>query len=158
MGQRGARFSEELGARVRERKETHSDGKDGGHPEQVVDIVTHSEDLGDDGALGPLDSKHLCQLPQVDRRGLPNRKDWVPKPSHAEVGELVVKELDAELLGEERDVLDDGLSHAPLLVFGELDDGGKEGLGEELDADDCFKSGGSVILGSEGKRVVPHQR
>ena len=105
----------------RERKETHSDCKDRGHAEEVVGVVAHGEDLGDDGDLGPVDAKNLGELAEVDRRGLTDGEDWVAEPVHAEVPELVVKELDAELLREEGDVLDNGLAHAPLLVLGEFD-------------------------------------
>lgn len=110
----------------RQRRRTHGDGKDGGHAEEVVGVVTHGEDLGDDGDLGPVDAKDLGELAQVDRRGLADAEDGVAEPVHAEVTELVVEELDAELLGEEGDVLDDRLAHAPLLVLGELDDRGQE--------------------------------
>lgn len=114
---------------------------------EVVDVLAHLHDLGDDGLLGPLDAKHLGQLAQVDGRRLADRKDGVAEPAHAEVGELVVKEGDAELLGEQRDVLDDGLPDAPLLVLGELDDGGQERLGQEFDPDhvvDDFELGDDV--------------
>lgn len=98
--------------------------------------MAHLHDLGDDRILRPVDAKHLGELAQVDRRSLADGKDGVAEPPHAEVGKLLVEEGDAELLGEERDVLDDGLPNAPLLVFGELDDGGQKSLREELDADD----------------------
>ena len=50
-------------------------------------------------------------------------KVFLPYPAHAEGVELLVEELDAQLAGEERHVLDDGQADAPFVVFGQLDDG-----------------------------------
>lgn len=107
----------------REGAGTHGNGKDGRHPLEVHGILPVPEDLGHDNLLRPLDPKRLCQLPQVDRRGFSDREDGVGEPCHAEVAQLVVEELHAELLGEEGDVFDDCLTDSPLLVLGELNDG-----------------------------------
>ena len=40
--------------------------------------------------------------------------------------QLFVEKIDAELRGQQRNVLDDGQAHTPLAVLGELDDGGQE--------------------------------
>jgi hypothetical protein len=112
----------------KEKVETHGDSEDSRHAVKVVNVLAHLNNLRDDSLLRPLNPKHLRQLPQVDRRGLTNREDGVAKPAHAEVGELVVEELHAELLCQQGDVLDDGLSDAPLLVFREFDDRGEESL------------------------------
>ena len=95
----------------------------------------HGKNLGDDGPARPLDAEDLGQLLEVDGRSLSDGEDIVSEPAHAEVSELVVKELDAELGREQRDVLDDRLSHSPLLVLGKVDDRREERLGEEIDAD-----------------------
>jgi len=80
--------------------------------------VTHLHHFGDNSLLRPFDSKHFCQLPQVDRCGFSDREHRVSQPSHTEVRELIVEELNAELFREERNVFDDRLSDSPLFVFG----------------------------------------
>lgn len=97
-------------------------------------MVTHLHDPRDDGLAGPLDAKHLSQLLQVVRGRLSDREDGVAKPTHAQGAELLVKELHTQLASQQGDVLDDGEAHTPLLVLGQLDDGGQEGLREEVDA------------------------
>jgi len=101
---------------------THGDSEDSSHSEQVVDVVTHFHHFGNNGLLRPFDSKHFCQFPQVDRRSFPNREHWVSQPTHAEVRELIVEELYAELFRQERDIFDDRLSDSPLFVFSQFDD------------------------------------
>jgi hypothetical protein len=117
--------------------ETNGDSKDGRHAVQVIRVSSHSEHLRNDRLARPLDAKDVGQLLEVDGRRLTDGEDVVAEPGHAKLAELVVKELDAELGCEEGDILDDGLADTPLLVFGEVDDGGEEGLREEVDADDC---------------------
>jgi len=132
---------------------TNGDSEDGSHPVEVVGVGSHRENLRDDRPAGPLDSEDLSQLLEVDGSGLPDGEDVVSEPGHAEVSELVVEELDSELGREERDVLDDGLSNSPLLVLGEVDDGGEEGLGEEVDADDCKKDEETLARRSKKRRA-----
>lgn len=115
---------------------TYRDGQDGRHAIEVVGVRAHREDLRNDGSARPLYAEDLRQLLEVDRRALSDAEDVVTEPAHAEVAELVVEELNAELGGEQRNVLDDGLSDSPLLVLSEIDDGRKQGLREEVDADD----------------------
>jgi hypothetical protein len=62
--------------------------------------VAHLDDLRDDRLLSPSDAEDLRKLAKVDRRRLTDREDRVSEPPHAEVGKLVVKELDTKLLGE----------------------------------------------------------
>lgn len=117
-------------------EDTNDDGKEGGHPVEVVVVGVEVEDLGDDGSTSPLRTKELDDALDGGGGSLTDGEDGVSEPAHAEVAELVIKELASELLGKKRDVLDDGETHAPLAIEGELDDGRQEGLGEELDADE----------------------
>lgn len=101
-------------------------------------MLTHGHDLGNDCLVGPLNAKDLGELLQVLGRCLTNGENGVTQPAHAQAAELLVEEFDAELRGKEGNVFDDGQTDAPLLVFGELDDGGKKGLRQKLDANDCL--------------------
>jgi hypothetical protein len=49
---------------------------------------------------------------------------------------LFIEEIDSQLAGKEGDVFNDGKSDSPLLIFGQLNDSGKKGLRQELDAND----------------------
>lgn len=118
------------------RAETNGDSEDGGHPVKVVRVGSHGENLRDDRPASPLDAEDLGQFLEVNGGGLPDREDVVSEPRHAEVAELVVEELDAELRREQGDVLDDGLSDSPLLVLGEVDDCGQQRLREEVNTND----------------------
>lgn len=91
--------------------------------------------MRNDSPSGPLDAEDLGQLLEVDGCALTNAENVVSEPTHAKVAELVVEELDAELRREERNVLNDGLSHAPLLVFGKVNDGRQKRLREQVNAD-----------------------
>lgn len=102
---------------------TYRDGKAGSHSVQVVGVVAHSHNLGDDGLACPLHAKYFSQFLQVVRSSLTDGKDCVAKPSHAQVAELFVKEFDAELAGQQRNVFDDGKTHSPLLIFCQVDNG-----------------------------------
>ena len=97
-------------------------------------MLTHGHDLGYDRLVRPLNAEDLCELLQVLSRSFTNGEDGVTQPAHAQAAELLVKKLNAELRGKERNVFDDGQANAPLLVFGKLDNGGEEGLRQELDA------------------------
>lgn len=90
-------------------------------------MLAHLDDLGQNGSLGPIDTENVGQLFQVDRGRLSDAKDGVSQPGHAEAPELFVEKLHAELRCEEGNVLDDGLTNTPLLVLGELHDGGQQG-------------------------------
>lgn len=114
-------------------KETHGDGKDSGHPVQVVLMVAHLQNLWYNGSLCPLDAEDIRQLFQINRSRFSDRKHGIAQPRHAERPELVIKEFDTELLSEKRDVLDDSLTDPPLLVLGKSHDGGEERLRETID-------------------------
>ena len=59
----------------------------------------------------------------------------IDEPCHTESVELLVKELDPQLAGQERHVFDDGQSDAPFVVFSQLHDGRKERLRQFPDPD-----------------------
>lgn len=94
----------------------------------------HGCHLGYDSAACPLDTKDLCELLEILRAGLTNAEDRVAQPRHAQTAEFLVEELDAELRSQKRDVLNDGQSNAPLLIFCKLHDGRKKRLRQKLDA------------------------
>ena len=83
-------------------------------------MLTHGNDLGNNRVSSPINSKDLGELLEVVSRRFSYREDGVAQPAHAEVIELVIEELNAKLTGQERNVLDDGQTDAPLLVFREL--------------------------------------
>lgn len=99
---------------------TYRDSETGSHAVQVVGVTSHSDDLGHNGLVGPLHSKYICQFLQVLCAGLTDAENSIAEPRHAEAGELLIEELDAELRSKERKVLNDGQSHTPLLVLGKL--------------------------------------
>jgi hypothetical protein len=120
--------------------ETYGNGKDGGHSEEIVWVLAHGQDLGDDGRPRPIHTKDVSQALEVDGSGLADAKDGVAQPRHTERAELIVKELHAELSGEQGNVLDDGLSDPPLLVLGEFHNGGEKRLRQTIDTDDYISS------------------
>lgn len=85
------------------------------------------------------------------RGRLTDRENGVAEPAHAQTAELLVEELDAELAGKQRNVLDDGQPDAPLLVLGELDNGREQRLGKEVDANDCSTV---ALVGTPGRRMT----
>jgi hypothetical protein len=85
---------------------TYRNGEARSHSVEVVRVLTHGHDFGNNCIIGPLHSKDLCELLQILSRGLANRKDGITKPAHAKTAELLVKELHAELRGKERYVFD----------------------------------------------------
>lgn len=104
-------------------KKTYRNGKAGGHSVQVVGVAAHSHYLGNDLLTCPLYAKHLRQLLQVVCSSLANGEDSVSQPAHAQAAELFVEKFDAKLAGKQWDILDNGETHSPLLIFGQLDDG-----------------------------------
>lgn len=103
-------------------------------------MLAHGHNLGDNGIVGPLDTENFGQFLQVLRRSFSDRKNSVTEPAHAQAAELLVKELDAKLRREKGNVFDNGQTHTPLLVFGELDNGGEKGLRKKFDADNYLVS------------------
>lgn len=102
-------------------------------------MLAHCHDLGDDRFVGPFNTEDFSELLQVLCRGFTDRKHSVTQPAHAQAAELLIKELDAELRGEEGDIFDNGEANTPLLVFSELNDSGEKGLREKLNANDCLR-------------------
>lgn len=98
-------------------------------------MFAHGHDFGDNGLLGPLDTKHVRQLLEVYRCRLTDAENRVAEPCHAQGSQLVVKELHAELSRNQGDILDDGLSDSPLLILGQLHDGRQDGLRQAVDTD-----------------------
>lgn len=74
------------------------------------------------------------QRPERVDGGLADRVNLVLQPLDAVPAELLLKGRGAQLLCQSRHVLDDGHAHAPVLVLGQVLDGGQEGLREQLDA------------------------
>ena len=107
---------------------THRDGEAGGHSVEVVGVGAHCHDLWQYRLAGPFDTKDLCELLEIVRRSLSDGEDRVAEPAHAKTTELLVEELDAKLAGQQGDVLNDGQSDAPLLVFGKLYDSRQQRL------------------------------
>jgi hypothetical protein len=99
-------------------------------------MLTHGHDLGDNCLVGPLNTENLRELLQVLGRSLTDGENGVTEPAHAQAAELLVEELDAELRGKKGNVFDNSETDTPLLVLGELDNGGEKGLRKELNADD----------------------
>ena len=88
-------------------------------------MSTHCHDLGDDGFVGPLNTKDFSQLLKVMCRSFTDRENCITQPAHAKCCQLLIKELHTKLASKERDIFDDGQSNSPLLVFCKLDDRGK---------------------------------
>jgi hypothetical protein len=91
-------------------------------------VAAHSDNLRDDSLVGPLHTKDICELLQVLSASLTDAEDGITEPTHAEVGKLLIEEFDAELRGQEREMLDDCQSDAPLLVLCELNNSREERL------------------------------
>lgn len=112
----------------------YRNGKARGHPVKVVGVVAHSHNLGDDSLTGPLNTKDLSKLLQVVSSRFTNGENCISKPAHTQVAELLVEKLDTKLAGQERDILNNGKSYPPLLIFSELYDCGEKRLREQIDA------------------------
>jgi hypothetical protein len=124
-------------------------------------MFAHLDDLRQDRSLGPIDTENVGQLFQVDGSRLSYAENGISQPGHAEAAEFFVKELHSELGCEQGDVFDDGLTNSPLLVFGELHDGGQESSRELLNSDDCEGRGNdesrtNVELLTCGLTIVDH--
>ena len=95
-------------------------------------IRTHR---GHEVHAGPVRPKLLGQLHEVARGSLADAEDAVLQPLHALGPQLVLEELGAQLGGQQGHILDDGQAHAPVLVRGQLLDGGQQGLRQQVDPD-----------------------
>lgn len=112
----------------------YRNSKTGRHSVEVVGVLAHGHDFGNDGFVGPLDAEYLGELLEILSGGLTDGENGITEPAHAKTAQLLIEEFYAELRGQEGDVFDDGEAHAPLLVLGKLDDCWEEGLREKLNA------------------------
>jgi len=112
----------------------YRNGKARGHPVKVVGVVAHSHNLRDDSLTGPLNTKDLSKLLQVVSSRFTNGENCISKPAHTQVAELLVEKLDTKLAGQERDILNNGKSSPPLLIFSELYNCWEKRLREQIDA------------------------
>lgn len=115
----------------------YRDRKASRHSVKVVGMLAHGHDLRDDSFAGPLYAKYFSELFEVLSGCLSYREDSVTKPAHAEIAKLLIEEFHTKLARKKRNVVDNGQSHAPLLVFGQLNNGREERLRKKIDADDC---------------------
>lgn len=99
-------------------------------------MLSHGHDLGNDRPLGPVHTKHFRELSQVLSGSLTDGEDCISQPSHAQIAQLLIKEFDAELAGEQRNVFDNCKADSPLFVLGQLYDSREERLRQEVDPND----------------------
>jgi hypothetical protein len=76
-------------------------------------MLAHAYDLGNDGDLGPLDTKNLSQFLEIYSSGFAYAEYGVSQPGHAQVSKLLVEKRFPQLRCEKRDVLDDRLPDTP---------------------------------------------
>lgn len=95
---------------------------------QIIIICGHRLHSRNDCFFSPISAKDLCQFLKIGRCSFPDREYLVPQPFHAEVHELFFEKLRAELLGQERDILNDCKTDTPLLIFGQFNNGRQECL------------------------------
>jgi hypothetical protein len=107
-------------------------------------MTGHRNYFGNNSSPRPLYTEDLDQLLQVDGGSLSNGEYNIPKPRHAEVAELLVKELFAKLGSEQGNIFDDRLPDTPLLVRCKLNNCRKKGLREEFNADYCSPLGFAI--------------
>ena len=100
--------------------EAYRNGKAGSHSVEIVWVLPHSHDLGNDGLIGPVNAKYFSELLEILGGCFSDGKDGVAEPAHAQGAELLVKELNAKLTCQEGDIFDDGKSNPPLFIFGKL--------------------------------------
>ena len=86
-------------------------------------MLSHRDYLGHDLDFRPIDAENFRQLLQVDDGGLADAVHIVAQPRHAQVAELLVEENLPKLVGKERNVFDDRLTHAPGLILSQFDNG-----------------------------------
>mmetsp|Transcript_26285 Transcript_26285/g.88051 ORF Transcript_26285/g.88051 Transcript_26285/m.88051 type:complete len:445 (-) Transcript_26285:788-2122(-) len=107
-----------------------------GHAVQVVGVPLALHELREAPLLRPVRAENPHEFCEVCNGHFADRVYRVCEPRRAERRQLPVKELRAQLLGKQGDVLDDGEPHAPLTVLGELHHRGEKALREEVHADD----------------------
>lgn len=88
-------------------------------------MLPHGHHFRNDRLTCPFHAKYFCELLQVLRGSLSDREDSISQPTHAQITELLVEELDTQLASEEGNIFDDSQTDSPLLVFGQLHNGWK---------------------------------
>lgn len=88
-------------------------------------MLPHGHDLRNDRLARPLNTENLCELLQVLCSSLSDREDRISQPSHAQVTQLLVEELDTQLASKKGNIFNDSQTDSPLLVFGQLHNGRK---------------------------------
>lgn len=86
-------------------------------------MLAHGHDLWHNGIVCPLNTKDLGKLLEVLSGCLPDGKDSVAEPTHAQTAKLLIEKLDTQLRRKEGNVFDDGKADAPLLVLSKLYNG-----------------------------------
>lgn len=76
-------------------------------------MLTHAHNLGNDGNLGPLNTKNFSQFLEVYCSSFAYAEYGVPQPGHAQVPELLVEKWFPQLRCEKRNVLDNRLPNTP---------------------------------------------
>lgn len=76
-------------------------------------MLTHADDLGNDGDLCPLNTKDFGQFLEIYGRGFAYAEYGVSQPGHAQVSKLLVEERFPQLGCEKGNVLDDRLPNTP---------------------------------------------
>ena len=69
-------------------------------------MLAHGHNLGNDSFASPFNAENIREFLEVLSSGFPYRKDGIPEPAHAKRTQLLVKEFNAELTSEERDIFD----------------------------------------------------
>ena len=104
------------------------------HANQIVLVTGHVQHLRNNCGLCPFVAKLLDELLQVVGGGLADGEHMIEQPVSVQVIEFLVEELYAQLTGQQRHVLDNGETHTPLGVLGQLDNGRQQALRQSLDA------------------------
>ena len=77
----------------------HRDSLHGRHAEQVRGVLSHTDNLRYNLDLCPLDAKHFRQFLQIDSCRFPDAVHVVTQPRHAQVTQLFIEEILAQLGG-----------------------------------------------------------
>lgn len=91
-------------------------------------MCAHGDHLGDDRLVRPFNTEDFCEFLEVLCGSLSDREDCVTQPAHAEIAELFIEKLDAELARKKGYVFDDSQAHTPLLVLSQLHNSGQKRL------------------------------
>lgn len=106
-------------------KVAYRDRKACRHSVEIVGMLSHGHHFGNDRLACPLHTKYFCELFQVLRGSFSDRENSVSQPSHAQITELLIEKFDTQLAREEGNIFDNSQTNSPLLVFGQLHNGGE---------------------------------